>query len=140
MRKLTIPVLTKTTGEVAARGPERKSWRTRQKVVERFLFDRVDAEPARTSIRGEDDLVASPGPHEAQTALAIEQPTGPRAEVALQLAVFESMPVAPGNLRAGFCKISHGLDTLPPKDAMGRERVKLEACAAAVGGQAVKPK
>jgi hypothetical protein len=58
----------------------------------------------------------------------------------LQLTVSEAMPVAPGDLRAGFREISHGLDILPPKDAMGRERVKLEVFAAATGGQVVKPK
>jgi hypothetical protein len=31
-------------------------------------------------------------------------------------------------------------DLLPSKDAMSRERVKLEGFAAAIGGQAVKPK
>jgi hypothetical protein len=50
------------------------------------------------------------------------------------------MPVAPGHLRAGFLEISHGLDSLPPEDAMSRERVKLEVFAAAAGGQAVKSK
>jgi hypothetical protein len=109
-------------------------------VVERLLLDRIDAEPARTPIRGEDDLVASPSPHEAKTALALEQPTGPRAEVALQLTIVESMPVAPGHLRGGFREISHGLDSLPPEDAMSRERVKLEVFAGAAGGQVVKPR
>jgi hypothetical protein len=50
------------------------------------------------------------------------------------------MPVAPGDLRAGFREISHGLSALPLKDAMSCERVKLEVFAAAAGGQAVKPK
>jgi hypothetical protein len=109
-------------------------------VVERLLFDRVDAEPARTPVRGEDDLVASPRPHETQAALAIEQAAGPRTEVALQLTVFESMPVASGHLRVGFREISHGFDFLLPEDAMSHERVKLEAFAAATGEQTVKPK
>jgi hypothetical protein len=109
-------------------------------VVERFLFDRVDAESTRTPVRGEHDLVGAPRPYEAQAALAIEQTAGPRAEVALKLTVFEPMPIAPGYLRSDFRKVSHAPETLHLEDAMSRERVKLLGFATATGGQAVKPR
>jgi hypothetical protein len=71
-------------------------------VVERFLFDRVDAESTRTSVGGENDFVAAPRAHETQSALAVEQATGSRAEVALQLTVCQPVPIAPGHHRTGF--------------------------------------
>ena len=38
-------VLTKVAGEVAASRPEAEDRRSRQKMVERFLFDRIDTKP-----------------------------------------------------------------------------------------------
>ena len=58
-----------------------------------FLFDRIDAEPARPSIRGEDNLIVLPSPHEAKAWLAFLEGAEPRAEITLNTAVIQPMPV-----------------------------------------------
>src|ERR1700737_4728557 len=88
-----IPVLAKLAGEVAPRSAERQHRRTRQEVVERLLFHRVDAEPARPPVAGELHLIVDPTADEAQAALAFVKFAGARTDVALNPAVVEAMPV-----------------------------------------------
>ena len=88
-----IPVLAKLAGEVAPRSAERQHRRTRQEVVERLLFHRVDAEPARPPVAGELHLIVDPAADEAQAALALVQLACARTDVALNPAVVEAMPV-----------------------------------------------
>jgi hypothetical protein len=66
-------------------------------VVQRFLFDRIEAEARRAAIRGKDDLVAGPRPHKAQPALTFVQLAFSRAEIALDAAVREGVPIAAGH-------------------------------------------
>ena len=62
-------------------------------MVERLLFDGIDAETAGAPIRGQHHGVAPPAAHEAQPALAIVQLAVARAQVALQTAVVQLVPV-----------------------------------------------
>ena len=48
-----VPVLAERAGEIAARRPERQHRRARQKVIERLLLDRIDAEPGRSPVAGQ---------------------------------------------------------------------------------------
>ena len=48
-----VPVLAKRAREVAARGPERQHRGAREKVIERLLLDRIDAEPCRSAVARE---------------------------------------------------------------------------------------
>ena len=69
--------------------PNDSTARAGQEVVERLLLHRVDAEPARPAVRREHDLVVHAAADEAQPALALVQPAGARAHVALDPAVVE---------------------------------------------------
>lgn len=73
-------------GEVATGGAEGQDRRTWQEVIERFLFDRVDAKARRPATGGEHHLVAVPAAHEAETALPFLQ---------MNSAIREDVPVAP---------------------------------------------
>ena len=64
-------------------------------MVERLLLDGIHAEAARAAIGGEDDPVALAGANEAEAALALVERAVARAEVALDAAVAERVPVAP---------------------------------------------
>src|SRR5215813_7266086 len=55
-----VPVLAEFAGQVAAGSSKRQDRRTRQEVIERLLFNRVDAKARRAAICGEHQLVASP--------------------------------------------------------------------------------
>ena len=56
-------------------------------MIEWFLLDRIDAEPARASIRKEFDLAAFDTAYEAQTTLAFVHLASTRAHVALHAAI-----------------------------------------------------
>src|SRR5690606_24155303 len=96
-RLADVPVLAELAGEVAAGGAEGEDRRAGKEVVKRLLFDRVHAEPARAAVRGEHDALAVARPHEAEPALPRMQLAVARADVALDAAVVEPMPVAGGN-------------------------------------------
>src|SRR5262249_5655661 len=68
--------------------------RAGEKVIERLLLDRIDAKAGGAAIRGEQDLVVLARAHEAEAALAFVQLAIARAQVALEAAVLQSMPVA----------------------------------------------
>src|SRR5262249_42348568 len=92
-----VPVLTEAARQVAPGGPEREHRASRQEVIERLLLDRVDAEAARAPVAREHDLAVLAGADEAEAALALPQLAGARADVALDPAVVEAVPVAGGN-------------------------------------------
>src|SRR5262249_47658545 len=89
-----VPVLAELAGEVAPRRAEREHRRAGKKVVERLFFDRIDAESRRAPVRGEHDRVVVPRAHVAEAALALVKPAIARAEVALDAAVLELVPIA----------------------------------------------
>jgi hypothetical protein len=62
-------------------------------VVKRLLLDRVDGEATGTTVGSEDDPVFLPSPHETEAPLALAQPAGSRADVALNAAIGEIVPV-----------------------------------------------
>ncbi len=83
-----VPVLAELAGQVAAGGAEGEDAAAGVEMVERLLFDGVDAEAGRAAVGGEFHLAAIDHlAHEAGTALAFVQLAVARAEVALHTAV-----------------------------------------------------
>ena len=88
-----IPVLTEATGKIATRSAEGQNRGAGQEVVERFFFDRIDAKPAGAAISLEDNLAIFPTPHKAKPPLPFSQLAGPGANIALQAAIRQPMPI-----------------------------------------------
>lgn len=63
-------------------------------MVQRFFLDGVDTEAAGASVADQFDLVIEPLANVAKSALSLAQVTVPRAQVALQTAVVEAVPIA----------------------------------------------
>src|SRR5262245_42990701 len=66
-------------------------------MVQRLLLDRVDAEAARTAVRGQHDLTVPAGAYETETALAFVQLAVTGAQITLHPTVLEPVPVAGGD-------------------------------------------
>src|SRR5439155_951381 len=94
-----LPVLAEAAGEVAAGRSERQRGCARQKVVQRLLLDRIDAETARPPVRREHDLIALTRADEAEPALALAELARSRADVALEPSVVAPVPVLRGDRR-----------------------------------------
>jgi len=61
-------------------------------MIQRFLFDGINAVTARATIGGEDNLIVHIFPHKAQAALARMQLAEARAKVALHPTIFQLVP------------------------------------------------
>ena len=68
-------------------------------MVQRFFLDRVDAESAGAAVGGQNQLIPAAGADETKSSLAGPQATEPRAQIALQPAVADAVPVT--DLMAG---------------------------------------
>ena len=79
-------------------------------MVEWLLFDRVDAKAGRPAVGSEHDRVVLPRAHEAETALAFMQLAEARAEIALDAAVVQRVPVAAGKVGRRAAKASPATD------------------------------
>src|SRR5689334_13265893 len=62
-------------------------------MVERLLLDRVDAEAGGSAVAGQHDLVVHPAPHETEAPLALVEAAVAGADVALDAAVGQRMPM-----------------------------------------------
>ena len=62
-------------------------------MIERLFLYGVDAESTGASIAGKDYGSVTVGPHITGAALAFAQLAVPRAQVALNAAIFQAMPV-----------------------------------------------
>lgn len=62
-------------------------------MMQRLLFNWIDAESARSTISRQDDLILLPGTNKAEPLLSFLQLASPRTEVALDPSVTERMPV-----------------------------------------------
>ncbi len=93
-RLADVPVLAELAGQVAAGSAERQDAGARVELVQRLLLDRIDAEPGRPPVGRQHHAVVDPLAHEAGAALALVQPAIARAQVALDAAVLERVPVA----------------------------------------------
>jgi hypothetical protein len=80
--------LAELAAQVAAGCPERKHRGPGKEVIERFLFDRIDAEAAGSAISGQNDLVFAASAHEAEAALALVELAVTRTKIALNAPVF----------------------------------------------------
>jgi len=89
-----VPVLAELAGQVAADGAEGQHAAARVEVVERLLLDRVDAEPRGAAVGGQHHVVAFAHPDETGAPLAVAELAVARAQVALDPAVVEGVPVA----------------------------------------------
>jgi len=67
-------------------------------MVEWFFFNGVNTKTAGTSIGGQHNLVIFPGAHETQPPLAFLEMTESWADVALDAAILEFMPILCGVL------------------------------------------
>ena len=89
-----VPVLAELARQVAAGGAEGKDRGAGEKMIERFLLDRVHAIAAGAAIGGQHNLTVMVAAHEAQATLAFVQLAVTRAHVALHPPVVELVPVA----------------------------------------------
>jgi hypothetical protein len=62
-------------------------------MVQRFLFDRVDAESARSPVGRQDDLILPSRAYETEPLLSFMQLAVSRTQVALNPPVFKPVPV-----------------------------------------------
>ena len=62
-------------------------------MIERLLFDRIDAVAARAAVGGQHDLVVLAGADKAEAALPLVQLAVAGTNVALHAAVFQPVPV-----------------------------------------------
>ena len=92
-RLADIPVLTELTGKITACRAKGEDRCAGQVMIERFLFDGVHAIATRAAIGSQNNASAVVGSHEAHTLLAFVQLTGPRANIALNSAIIEGMPI-----------------------------------------------
>ena len=74
-------------GEIATCGAKREDVRSRIKVIERFLFDRINAKPGAATVGGEDHYAIPMCPHKTGGPLVFVQAAVARAEVALKAAI-----------------------------------------------------
>src|SRR5436309_4514583 len=89
-----VPVLAILARQVTSRCPERQDRRPRQVMIQRLFLYRVDAEPARSAVARQNDLMVSPRPNEAQALLSLVQLARARTDVALDALVGQRVPVA----------------------------------------------
>ena len=61
-------------------------------MIQRFLFDGIDAVTARATIGGEDNLIIQVPPYKAEATLSRMQLAEARAKVALHPAIFKLVP------------------------------------------------
>ena len=66
-------------------------------MVERLFLYRIDAKPTGAAIGGQQDLPARPAAHKAQPALTVMETAKAGAQVTLQTAVVNWVPVAARN-------------------------------------------
>src|SRR5438132_14396228 len=89
-----VPVLAELAGEIASGRAEREHTRPRQEMIERLLFDGIDAKAAGPAVAEELDAAGFRPAYETQPSLPIVQLAGPGADVALHASVVEQVPVA----------------------------------------------
>src|SRR5690606_22376037 len=77
-----------------------------QEMIQRLLFDRVDAEAARAAVRKEPDLTALDATHEAQATLSLVHLACARTDVALNAPIVRCMPV--------LGRVAHGMSEKVP--------------------------
>jgi len=103
-----VPVLAKLARQVAARGAERQHARSRMKMVQRVLLDRIDAEARVAPVGRERHRVADALAHKAHAALPVVQPAIARTQVALDASVVEPVPPPP-RVWAHRCRSSNAI-------------------------------
>ena len=69
-------------------------------MIQRLLFDRIHAKTRRAAIADELDLIVDALAHVAKPALSFPEPAVPGAQIALDAAVFQGMPVFSRNDRS----------------------------------------
>ena len=65
-------------------------------LAEPLGFDSIWGETARASVGRQYDLIAVPGTHEAEGALALVQSAEARAKIALNATIIQLMPISSG--------------------------------------------
>jgi hypothetical protein len=65
-------------------------------MIQRLFLNRVHAEAAGSPVRSQDDLILPPFAHEAQTLLPLLELAKPLAEITLNAAVIQPVPILGG--------------------------------------------
>ena len=76
-------------------------------MIERLLLNRVDAKARGSTPCGQHHLIALAGPDKTQAPLPVLELAKARADIALNAAIFEMMPVTSGDGVGQGCAISH---------------------------------
>lgn len=77
-------------------------------MIQRFFFDRVNAESAGLAVSRQNDAVVLPFANKAEPLLAFVKLAGAGAKVALDAVVFKGMPILGINYaRINYARINH---------------------------------
>ena len=112
----------KTCRPGCTRRAKRQYWRSRQKVIERFFFDRVDANATGAAIGGQHHPIALARTHEAERTLAFMQPAEAGTEIALNSAIGEFVPISAKMTGEHFRHGSASGSMRANSDTFGRRR------------------
>src|SRR5206468_8654136 len=89
------PVLAKPAAEIASSRAEQQHARSRQKMIQRFLLNGVDAKPAAPAISCEHHSVTNSLPNETESALAFIEFAEPRTQPTLDPTIRQHLPPTP---------------------------------------------
>ena len=87
-----VPVLTEPAPQIAASSAERENARAGIKMVQRLLFDRIDAKPGCPSVAGQRDAASPRLSYKTEPPLAVPQLAIPWTQVALNPPILQPMP------------------------------------------------
>jgi hypothetical protein len=95
-RLADVPVLTKAAAEIATGCSEGEHAGSGQEVVERFLLDGIDTEPAAAAIGGQDNPIVQTLSNKTEPSLAFVNLAKARTEPALQTPIRKGVPPSTG--------------------------------------------
>jgi hypothetical protein len=95
-RLADIPVLAKLAGQVTTGRAKRQDGGARQKMIQGFLFNGIDAKTAGAAIGCQHHGLAHTAAHKAQTTLAIMELAKTWTQIALDAVIVKFMPVSHG--------------------------------------------
>ena len=86
--------MAKVTREIASRSAKRQNTAAGVKMIEWFLFDRIDAEPCTTPIGRQNEAVALSLAYKTKCPLTVTELAVAWAEITLNFVVGNGVPVA----------------------------------------------
>src|SRR4029077_12085867 len=119
-----VPVLTKPAAKVASGCAEGKHARAWQKMVQRLLLNRIDAEPAAPTVRGQHDSIAHALPNETESALSFVQLAKTRTYPAFDTPIGQHRPPATWIIR--LSQLRHHLRNIAQEISKRQARQALQ--------------